>query len=410
MKYCALCCTACDEDLFLKEWLAYHARLGFEHFIIYDDCSETPIRELLGAWARPKCVTVVRHAAKRDQIATYTQCLADFGPDFQWIAFLDVDEFIRLGPVPRSKREEAEPGPETGRAVFSDIRLFLSHFEPYAAVGLNWRMFSSAGHESRPGLPVIGAYDRCLGDDIHIKSVVQPSRIRGVASPHAFYPRQGERAVTASRFPLPPGFAFAVPETAAAAVNHYFYKSRECFSQKLSRGNPCNIKRRMDEFERQLGMPTTRDRSLAAHADSAAAAVRAERMPEAEALVHLDAERLGGLPGDGLGNARAYLAEGAAGDGPALRQALLHLAYVSLCNGADGRPDQRVEFEVWTLRAEAALLDGHGDLAHYCLERAMGLGAGKEAYALYARWLLEKGNREGARHALDILGAHGARR
>ena len=441
MKYCALCCTACDEDRFLGEWLAYHALLGFEHFIVYDDCSAKPISELLGAWLRPGQVTVVRHASKRDQLATYTQCLADFGSMFKWIAFLDVDEFIRLGPVLRAPPGGSAGTPGTagagarapGRALYSDIRVFLSAFEPYAGVGLNWRMFSSSGHAARPPGPVVGSYDRCLGDDIHIKSVVQPPRIKSVAGPHSFVPKDGWTVVTPSRFPVPPGFAFAVPQTAQAAVNHYFYKSRECFSEKVARGNPCRIVHRMEEFDRHLTLPATADYSLEARADAVSAALKAERMPLVEAPVHLSGEQLGDLPATGLGNARAWL--NAAGRGKAgtpgiaaahpapaapaaavdadsanaLRQALLHLAYVSLCNDADGKPDPHIELEVWTLRAEAAMLDGQADLALFCLERAMALGAGKEAYALYARWLLEQGDREASRHALKILGAHGAK-
>lgn len=50
MKYCAACCMAKDEDLFLKEWIAYHYLLGFEHFIIYDDNSTIPIETLLCDW------------------------------------------------------------------------------------------------------------------------------------------------------------------------------------------------------------------------------------------------------------------------------------------------------------------------------------------------------------------------
>lgn len=408
MKYCALCCIACDEDRFLGEWLAYHAEIGFEHFIIYDDCSAAPISDLLGDLARPGQTTVIRHERKRDQISTYSRCLADFGARYRWIAFLDVDEFVRLGPIRRAASGK-EGEPRSGRALFSDIRIFLSMYEPYASVGLNWRMFSSSGHDSRPPDPVIGAYTRCLGDDIHIKSIVQPAKIRSVATPHSFHPLAGCRAVNAARFTIPPGFAFTVPETAPAAVNHYYYKSRECFAEKVRRGNPCNIQRRTDEFERHLTLPVNSDVSLTAYAPLVSAALKAGRLPEAEPLAHLPAERPGEPPGGSMGSARAYLAEAANGNAPPLRQALLHLAYVSLFNDFGGGADPLVSLEVWTLRAEAAMQDGCDELARFCLDKAMEYGASKEAHATLARWLLGKGRREASRQALRILGAHGVR-
>ena len=33
MRYLALCCIVKDENMFLKEWLAYHALLGWSIFI-----------------------------------------------------------------------------------------------------------------------------------------------------------------------------------------------------------------------------------------------------------------------------------------------------------------------------------------------------------------------------------------
>lgn len=397
MKYCALCCTARDEDPFIKEWLAYHALLGFEHFILYDDRSATPLTELLGVWAPPERVTVIRRTEQQDQVATYTHCLERYGSGFRWIAFLDVDEFLRLGPVCK-ETEKSSPLP--------DVRGFLGNYEPYAAVGLNWRTFSSSGHEMRPADPVIAAYTRCFGDDTHIKSIVQPSLTSGCAGAHSFYPKQGEHAVNAARFPIPPGFPLTIAETDVAAIHHYYYKSRECFSVKTRRGNPCNIERRMEDFERHLGEPDEPDVTLLPYADAVAEAVAGERMPEAEQLWYRPGED---HPDGGLGQARAFLADAAQGlnTEQALRRALLHLAYVSLYNHADNMPDPQISMAVWTMRAEAALQTGQFDLAQFCLERAFSLGASREAHALLARLLLRKGRRQEAQQALTIIKATG---
>jgi hypothetical protein len=387
MKYCALCCIAKDEDLFLKEWLTYHALIGVEHFFIYDNLSAVPIAQLLDGWASPARVTVIRNPEELTQGVVYTHCLQHYGNEFKWIAFLDVDDFIRLSPT---------------AGELADIRIFLAEFEPYAGVGLNWRMFSSSGHDITPPAPVIGSYTRTFGDDAHIKSVVQPAKVCGCAGPHAFHPNAGEYAVNAARFPIPPGFPFTVPATDKAAINHYFYKSRQCFAHKIAKGNPCNIERRMQDFERHLLMPDERDDSLLAYAPRVAALLNnpakglhtadAPRAPAGEAPPH-----------DGpthLFAARRFLLAGK------LRQALLNLCHAVLHNERDTPPDPVFSLDVWTLRAEAAVLSGDRELAEHCLRQAFTFGAGHKTFGLFANFLLQQGRRKEAKAIMDILSTY----
>lgn len=390
MNYCALCCIAKDEDRFLKEWLTYHSLIGFEHFFIYDNLSAVPIAELLSGWASPAQLTVLRNPEELHQGVVYTHCLQHYGRDFKWIAFLDVDEFIRLSPV----------GGE-----LSDIRIFLAGFEPYAGLGLNWRMFSSSGHEASPQGPVIGSYTRSFGDDAHIKSIVQPDKVCGCAGPHAFHPNPGEHAVNADRFPIPPGFPFSIPATDKAAVNHYFYKSRECFAHKISKGNPCNIERRMHDFEQHLFMPDERDDSLAALAPRVAALLgnTAKGLHVADTPKPLPGEA---APTDGTAHlfaARGFLAAGK------LRQTLLHLCYAVLYNERGGNPDPVFSLDVWTLRAEAALLCNNLPLAEHCLHQAFAFEAGHKTFGLLADLLLRQNKHKEAKAVMDILHTYAAR-
>ena len=254
MKYCAACCMAKDEDLFLKEWIAYHYLLGFEHFIIYDDNSTIPIETLLCDWIQTGKITVVNINQYRHQNDIYNHCLKNFGKDFRWIAFLDVDEFVRIQCKRRTLNGNISDQ--------EDIRVFLAEYEPYAGLGINWRMFSSNGHENTPREPVIASYLECLGNDIHIKSIVQPSKVSSAATPHSFHTIEGEFVVNPDHFPISNGFPFTGPKTDRIAVNHYYYKSRECFTRKINRGNPTNITRSIEEFNNQLSKKTERDDSL----------------------------------------------------------------------------------------------------------------------------------------------------
>ena len=247
MKYCAACCMAKNEDFFLKEWIAYHRILGFEHFIIYDDNSTISIEILLGGWIQSNIITVIKIDNYKHQNDIYNHCIKNFGSKFRWIAFLDVDEFIRISH--KNKR-------------LRDIRCFLAEFEPYAGLGINWRMYSWNGHEKTPASTVIESYSACLGDNIHIKSIIQPSKIDKTATPHSFYTNSGEFVVNPEHFPVSNGIPFSIPKTDSIAINHYYYKSRECFFRKIKKGNPVKIPRNIEQFERHVSMPTQKDESL----------------------------------------------------------------------------------------------------------------------------------------------------
>lgn len=385
MKYCALCCTAKDEDPFLKEWLAYHTLIGFEHFIIYDDGSTVPIARLLDGWAHPAHTTIIRTPGGQRQGLTYAHCLEHFGRDFFWIAFLDLDEFIRLEPY------------AAGQPSVTDIRLLLTEFEPYAALGLNWRMFSSSGHETSPAGPVIGSYTRCLGDDIHIKSIVQPARVKGYAGPHSFFPCDGRHAVNAAHTPIPSGFPFTVPATDRAAVNHYFFKSRECFSRKVSRGNPCRISHSMAEFEKHLARPTQRDDRLLPFAPQVEALCRADQLIKAKGPAGVPGQE---EPFDYLTHLRASLYHMEQG---APHQCLLHLCHAAMYSNLCPSPDPVFSLDVWVRRAAAANTAGQYTTALGYLRHALAHEPAYAAFAELGRALAGSGDLEGARHALQII-------
>lgn len=95
----AICAIARNEEDYLSEWIAYHLNLGFEHIFLYDNndpnnnirhiCMEQP-------WGRQ--VTFVDYRGKTGaQLEAYNECFVTIRKYFDWIAFIDVDEFIAFG-------------------------------------------------------------------------------------------------------------------------------------------------------------------------------------------------------------------------------------------------------------------------------------------------------------------------
>src|SRR4029077_11784689 len=90
-----------DETRFIDEWLAYHRVLGADHFVLYDDDPALPLRDFVAPHA--DYVTVVDWFGRSDhlpgrnrQTKAYTHAVGSVAGAYEWVAFIDVDEFIVL--------------------------------------------------------------------------------------------------------------------------------------------------------------------------------------------------------------------------------------------------------------------------------------------------------------------------
>jgi hypothetical protein len=343
MHYLALCCVAKDEDPFLKEWLAFHALLGVEHFYIYDNMSKTPIAELLEGFADPGRVTVRRIAGKAVQCAVYQDCLDAFGPSCVWLGFIDIDEFI----CPMEDR---------------DLRVFLSEFEGYGGLGVSWDMFSSSGHIARPIGPVIRNYTQRLltpRENIHYKTILRPARTQAACNPHVFLYPPGTLCVTEDHCPIPPDAPFAFSRRRRIKLNHYFYRSRQDYEEKLARGRADTgsrrpVSRSMEAFAKQAAAPHEEDGAILRYLPALEKALSANRLPGSG--LH--------LPGDEplfkYMDAASALAEAG------------QMEKASLCLTA-AIPRFENAADLWITRALFARLCGRYDRAERFIHRALAL-------------------------------------
>ena len=222
MHYLSACCIAKKEHPYLREWVEYHLQVGVESFIVYDDGDpgDAPLRELLRDHVERGTVTVERSiGTTRQQMRCYDDCLARHGAGSQWIAFIDVDEFL----VPRSG---------------ADVRELLRPREAEAGLAISWLTFGSSGHVARPrGLVTRNFVRRSKAgfeNNTHVKSVVQPRYAVAARNPHAFDFQPGFRCVDERGRVVPD--AFNANTTESIQLNHYFTKSRAEFMEKAARG------------------------------------------------------------------------------------------------------------------------------------------------------------------------------
>lgn len=91
------------ENRYLKEWVDYHLRIGFDHIFIYDNnekngekCEDCILEEV-----KSGKVTVIDYRGKTQtacqiQVKAYEECYTQNSALYKWFMFLDVDEFLVL--------------------------------------------------------------------------------------------------------------------------------------------------------------------------------------------------------------------------------------------------------------------------------------------------------------------------
>ncbi len=214
-----VCTMIKGENSYLPEWIAHHAGLGVEHFFIYDNESPTPLARTLEPEIQSGLATVVPIQGRFRQMAAFNDGLSRFGPACQWMAFLDLDEFLN------PKRHD-------------DLRVLLDSYRDCGGLAIHWQMFGSSGHEVRPpGLEIenfLAKADIRYVHNRHVKCIVRPEAAESLASPHQAIYRPGYECVNEHRFRLQGGQSEVSVDV--VQINHYYTRSRKEYGEKLARG------------------------------------------------------------------------------------------------------------------------------------------------------------------------------
>ncbi|MBR0665572.1 glycosyltransferase family 2 protein [Roseomonas hellenica] len=214
-----------NEGPYLLEWIAFHLAVGFDHIFLYDNESTDDTAALLSLPGVARHVTVTPWRTvdgKAPQARAYADWLRRFGPETEWVAPLDLDEFINL------KRHDT-------------IGAFLADYPDPGAIGLNWRLFGDNGHkEHLPGL-VIERFTAAAAEDFgpnHLgKAIIRVADVEeiGIHTPRLKPGRLFVNPDHVELKPLPAARQDLV-SFSKAQVNHYFGKSWAEWERKRNRG------------------------------------------------------------------------------------------------------------------------------------------------------------------------------
>ena len=211
----------------LPAWLAWHAAMGCDTFIIYDDHSGDGTWSVINQAARHLDIRAVRtdlaiSPFTERQKVSYLDALTRYGAEFEWMAFIDADEFLST--------EDNEPLP-----------VFLGSFPDAHAVAVNWCNYGSNGHALHPTIPIVEAFVRHSLNtspiNRHVKSIVRCSKFRSnVWNVHYFDVDDDCYVDTIGRkieWSSTPGIGANPPDWFAAKIMHFQCRSMEHFIDRL---------------------------------------------------------------------------------------------------------------------------------------------------------------------------------
>lgn len=225
-----------DEELYVAEWASFHRAVGVRHFYVYDDGSTdrtvAVLRDLLPPaeltllpW-RMTMVDVSMKLQVNRQTLAFAHAILNFGGDYSWMAFIDVDEFIL---------------PKTGRT----IEEALAGAQGFPNISLPWHMFGTNGHKTRPNGPVTHNYTfrakepiSSLKNTTNFKCIVDPCAVSEVSVHHFRTKQFADKTANDSGevFPLDERRSQKFYSSRYLQLNHYYTRSEEEFRRKIERG------------------------------------------------------------------------------------------------------------------------------------------------------------------------------
>ncbi len=252
-----------NEATHIAEWARFHHIAGVRQFIVYDNgCTDRTIeilRDVLPAdalrvmpWDQ-KLRDRRSGAEIHNQVLAYAHALRNFGGEFRWLAFIDVDEFL----VPK---------------VAEDLPAALATLSEHPHVSLPWHMFGRNGHTDTPDGGVVANYlhradPRRARHSLNWKCIVDPSRVTAVRV-HGFSTDGQDVGVNdvglLATHKDRQNAAFY--SNAAIQLNHYYTRADAELQAKINRGSNKTVAaqkhlRRVMRIVNEIERDTVEDRA-----------------------------------------------------------------------------------------------------------------------------------------------------
>lgn len=180
-----ICAILRTENRYLEEWLDYHLSLGFDHIYLCDNAEsgEEKAEDVVANEVKYQDKVTIFHYYNKpgQQTKAYTECYKKRELDFDWMAFIDIDEFI-------SFPDDSE---------YKTIKEYLSTMKADVIL-LNWMVYGDNNYLCDDGRGVLerflkpmpynfSPYSIFLGKaptNRHVKQILYSGLDLEVVSPH----------------------------------------------------------------------------------------------------------------------------------------------------------------------------------------------------------------------------------
>lgn len=174
--YSAVIMVIKNENRYLKEWLDWHLRLGFDCIYLYDNGTEEKVTEITTTYPGDiqRRISVVDWSGHHTHIQqnAYEHFLNNFKQQVRWGIFIDSDEFVRF---------------TDGKTT--SVNDFLKDYEDYTEIWGYEVEYDANGQECYENRPVRERFTQrtSVREGVYWKNFVQVNRISGWLMHYAKY-------------------------------------------------------------------------------------------------------------------------------------------------------------------------------------------------------------------------------
>lgn len=240
MNKAVICAIAKNEHLYINDWIKHHLSLGFNHIYIFDndDVNSPFIIDFIDAQLKDR-VTIfnIRGVKMYDlQVKCYNCFYNEMCDDFDWCAFIDIDEYIIL-------------------KKWLNINEFLEEprFKNFLTIRLKWHLYGDDDIVKRDiDIPTTQFFKNIINDNpiSHQGKAILRGGLRGrVHILDHFTKIDGgvNFACLPSGAPCLSDYKITEQYDDSAYVNHYMTKTLDEFlHQKFGRGDAIFDKKKID--------------------------------------------------------------------------------------------------------------------------------------------------------------------
>ena len=225
-KFNICICSVCkNENLYLKEFAEYYIKLGIDKLFIYDnnEINGENIKDILREYTKNNLIEIIdARGLSSIQIPIYNYCYRKYNHMYDWIGFLDIDEYLFI---------------ENNQTIKN--YLYNQRFKKCQSVFFNWIMYNDNNLIKYENKPLRERFKHQSSKSKEGKSFVR-GNIENLAIPttHLIGINIFHFCNSKGELIYPKSFmSHKFEKNPKAYIKHYYTKTVEEFCNKLKKGN-----------------------------------------------------------------------------------------------------------------------------------------------------------------------------